>query len=81
MRWPRWQVPDWATLYGFYNNVDAYTTHLRALEKFVRDKPASPEGRFLLGFQYMMAGHRDEARDEFLKALSWRRRIGWPPNC
>ncbi len=63
------KVPDWPTLYGLYNNVDAYTTHLRALEKFVRDKPSSAEGRFLLGFQYMMAGHRDEARDEFLKAL------------
>jgi tetratricopeptide (TPR) repeat protein len=63
------KVPDWATVYGLYNNVEAYTTHLRALEKFVREKPASAEGRFLLGLQYMMAGHRDEARDEFLKAL------------
>ena len=63
------KVPDWPTVYALYNNVDAYTTHLRALEKFVRDKPSSAEGRFLLGFQYMMAGHRDAARDEFLKAL------------
>jgi tetratricopeptide (TPR) repeat protein len=63
------KVPDWATVYGLYNNVDAYTTHLRALEKFVREKPTSAEGRFVLGFQYLMAGHRDEARDEFLKAL------------
>jgi tetratricopeptide (TPR) repeat protein len=63
------KVPDWPTVYGLYNNVDTYTTHLRALEKYVRDKPSSAEARFLLGFQYMMAGHTDAARDEFLKAL------------
>ena len=63
------KVPDWPTVYGLYNDVDVYTKHLRALEKYVHDKPSSAEGRFLLGFQYMMAGHRDEARDEFLKAL------------
>ena len=63
------KVPDWPAVYGLYNDLDAYTKHLRALEKYVHDKPASPEGRFLLGFQYMMSSHRDEARDEFLKAL------------
>jgi Tfp pilus assembly protein PilF len=63
------KVPDWATVYGLYGSVDPYTSQLRALEKFVHDSPSAPEGRFLLGFQYMMAGHRDEARDEFLKAL------------
>jgi hypothetical protein len=28
-----------------------------------------PEGRFLLGFQYMIDGHKDAAQGQFLKAL------------
>ena len=63
-------TPDWAMVADIYNNnVDPYTTQLRALESFVRGNPKTPEGRFLLGFQYMIDGHRDVARDQFLQAL------------
>jgi tetratricopeptide (TPR) repeat protein len=63
-------TPDWAMVANIYNNdVDPYTTQLRALEKFVRTNLKKPEGRFLLGFQYMIDGHRDVARDQFLQAL------------
>jgi tetratricopeptide (TPR) repeat protein len=63
-------VPDWPKLLGFYgNNVEPYTTHLRALEKFVGSKPSAPEGRFLLGFQYMMEGYHPVAQDQLLQAL------------
>jgi tetratricopeptide (TPR) repeat protein len=63
------KVPDWATIYAFYDNVDPYTEQLRKLEKSVRDNPTAAEGRFLLGFQYLVAGHKDAAKDEFLQAL------------
>ena len=63
------KIPDWATVFGIYSNVDAYTVHLRALEKQVRENPSSAEARFLLGFQYMMAGHRDAARKELSEAV------------
>jgi hypothetical protein len=42
---------------------------LRALEKFVRENPRAPEGRFLLGFHYLIAGHRDAAAKELLEAV------------
>jgi tetratricopeptide (TPR) repeat protein len=63
------KTPDWPKLYSFYGNVAPYTEQLRALEKYVGKNPAAPEGRFLLGYQYLMAGHRDAAKDEFLRAL------------
>jgi len=28
------KTPDWPTVYGFYGNVDPYTTQLRKLEKY-----------------------------------------------
>ena len=62
--------PNWPTVLGFYdNNVNPYTDQLRALEKFVGSNPSAPEGRFLLGFHYMVDGHQDVARDQFLQAL------------
>ena len=63
-------VPDWPKLAGIYdNNVEPYTQQLRALEKFVRTNPTASDGRFLLGFQYMMDGHHSVAKDQFLQAL------------
>jgi hypothetical protein len=63
-------VPDWPKLLGLYdNNVESYTEHLRALEQYVRNNPTAPDGRFLLGFQYMMDGHRSVAQDQFLESL------------
>jgi hypothetical protein len=70
-------VPDWPKLIGLYgNNVDSYTGQLRALEKFVRNNPSAPEGRFLLGFQYMMDGHHSVAQDQLLHALKLTPRDG-----
>jgi tetratricopeptide (TPR) repeat protein len=63
------KAPDWPALYAFYGDAATYTQQLRALEKYAGDKPKSPEGRFLLGFQYMMAGHREAAQRELLEAL------------
>ncbi len=61
---------DWPTLYSYYENVDAYTNQLRALEKFVRDQPKAAEGHFLLGYQYLMAGSKDAAKKELTEAIA-----------
>jgi tetratricopeptide (TPR) repeat protein len=63
------KTPDWAALYGFYGKVEPYAAQLRTLEKYVHSNRSSPEGRFLLGFHYLMAGHADEAKGELLEAL------------
>jgi tetratricopeptide (TPR) repeat protein len=63
------QLPDWNKIYSLYGKLEPYTEHLRALEKFVRDKPKAPEGRFLLGIQYLMANHKDAAKNELLQAV------------
>jgi tetratricopeptide (TPR) repeat protein len=60
---------DWATVYGFYNDLEPYKKQLQTLEKYTTDKPKQPEGRFLLGFFYMVGGYRDAAKKEFLAAL------------
>lgn len=61
---------DWPTLYSYYENVDAYTSQLRALEKFVRDQPKALEGHFLLGYHFIMAGHKDAAKKELQEAIT-----------
>jgi hypothetical protein len=63
------KIPDWNMVYGFYGKLQPYESQLRALEKFARQQPSAPEGRFLLGFQYLVTGHRDAAKGEFLAAL------------
>jgi tetratricopeptide (TPR) repeat protein len=63
------KIPDWETVYGFYGKLEPYETQLRALETFVAENPSAAEGRFLLGFHYLMAGHRKAAQVEFLEAL------------
>jgi hypothetical protein len=56
-------------LFGFYGNLQPYTDQRHGLEKFVGSNPSAPEGHFLLGFEYLMEGHRDAARPELLQAL------------
>jgi tetratricopeptide (TPR) repeat protein len=63
------KTPDWAKVYEIYGNADTYTDQLRALEKYVRTNPKSAEARFVLGFQYLVTGHPETARDQFLASL------------
>jgi len=63
------RLPDWRTVYEFYGDVKPYTEQLRRLEKFVIANPSAAEGRFLLGFQYLVGEYRDAARAEFLRAV------------
>ena len=61
-------VPSWSQVYAIYQNVDAYTTQLRALEDYVKAHPKAPEAQFLLGVQYMTTGYTSEAHDHFAEA-------------
>ena len=56
------KLPDWPTVYAIYGNVDTYTRQLRALEKFSIKNPSAVEGRFLLGVQYAIDGHKGPAQ-------------------
>lgn len=62
-------LPDWQTLFGLYGDAQVYTEQLRALEKSAEEHPSMAEGRFLLGFHYLVDGHREAAQPEFLEAL------------
>jgi tetratricopeptide (TPR) repeat protein len=55
---PGW---DWKTMRGLYPDEDAYTRQLRALEEYVRKDPNSGEARFVLAYQYLVLGSKDEA--------------------
>ena len=61
-------IPDWPTLYGLYENATPYKEQLQKLEKFVDEHPTAAEGRFLLGFQYMMEGYKDAAKEQLTEA-------------
>jgi hypothetical protein len=62
-------IAQWNDLYGYYNDVNKYTTQLRALEKAATDKPNSAAEHFLLGYHYLMTGARDNAKAEFADAV------------
>jgi tetratricopeptide (TPR) repeat protein len=63
---PGW---DWTTMSGLYPNVDVYTEQLRALEDYVRLNPDSPDGHFVLAYQYMTAGHQDAAARQLKEVI------------
>ena len=46
-----------------------YTTQLRALEKAATDNPKDAADQFLLGYQYLMIGARDNAKTQFADAV------------
>ena len=63
---PGW---DWATLSGFYPDVNVYTAQLRALEQYRNDNLKSPAPRFLLAYHYMSCGHVDAAVAELKEVV------------
>jgi hypothetical protein len=59
-------APDWATTYRLYGGASKdYTSQLRALEAFVREHSGEADGHFLLGYEYLMLGHREAAKHQF----------------
>jgi Flp pilus assembly protein TadD len=61
-------VAQWQDLYGYYNDVNKYTTQLRALEAAAMANPASSADQFLLGYHYLMIGARANAESRFAAA-------------
>jgi len=55
---PGW---DWTTMSQLYPSLEAYTTHLRALEQWTKAHPSDPEGHFVLAYHYLTCGHQDDA--------------------
>lgn len=62
-------IAEWKDLYGYYDSVEKYTTHLRALEKAAAANPNDAADHFLLGYHYLMTGARDNAKTEFASAV------------
>jgi tetratricopeptide (TPR) repeat protein len=56
---------DWATVYGYYGNLETYTKQLRDLEKYSNDKPNAPEAHFLRAYQCLLLGYPKQAVKEF----------------
>jgi hypothetical protein len=63
------RIPDWPMVFGFYGNVAPFTDQMRKLEKFVGENPSAGEGRFLLGFLYLVEGHKDAAKEQLAQAV------------
>ncbi len=62
-------IADWTDLFNYYNDAQKFTTQLRALEKAVAANPKDAADHFLLGYQYLMIGARDNAKTQFAAAL------------
>jgi hypothetical protein len=50
---------------GLYPGADTYINQLRELEANVRQNPNNASTRFLLGYHYLVQGHKDAAATEF----------------
>ncbi len=55
---PGW---EWKTMRGLYPDEDTYTRQLRELEEHVRKEPNSGEAHFVLAYQYLVLGTKEEA--------------------
>jgi tetratricopeptide (TPR) repeat protein len=61
-------APTWDETYPYYASPDDYTTQLRALEAFVHEHFDNADGHFLLGYEYLMLGDRQQAGQQFAQA-------------
>jgi hypothetical protein len=55
---------DWKRLRRLYASTDSYREQLRALEKAVAAEPQRADQHLLLGYQYLMLGRSDAARQQ-----------------
>ena len=54
---PGW---TWETLMSLYPNEETYSRQLRRLEEYCRKNPKASDGRFLLGYHYLVMNHVPE---------------------
>lgn len=55
---PGW---DWTTMSGLYADPEIYSGQLRELEMYSRANPQAADAHFVLGYHYMILGHKDSA--------------------
>lgn len=63
---PGW---DWATMRSLYPSNAVYTDQLRALEAYRNRNPLSADGRFVLAYHYLVAGHTEAAQHELERVV------------
>lgn len=63
---PGW---DWTTLSSMYASVDTYTQQLRALETYSTQNPDSPDASFVLAYQYLTCGYKENAAKELKNVM------------
>jgi tetratricopeptide (TPR) repeat protein len=63
---PGW---GWDTMIAFYDGSSTYDGQLRKLEAYVKGSPDKADGRFLLGYHYLVCGHTDKAYEQFDKTV------------
>jgi hypothetical protein len=63
---PGW---NWETVRGLYGDPEDYTKQLRALEGYVKDHPDAGDGHFLLAYQYLVLGSKDNAVNQFQEVV------------
>ena len=52
---------DWTTMSSLYGNVDDYQSQLRKLEQYCQSNPNDPASHFVLAYQYLATGSKDNA--------------------
>lgn len=52
---------DWTTMSSLYGNVDEYQSQLRKLEQHCQSNANDPAAHFVLAYQYLAIGSKDEA--------------------
>lgn len=60
---------NWFSMRNQYPDVATYTSHLRALEGFLRDNPNNAAARFVLGYHYLVTNYPDAAARQFAKVV------------
>ena len=72
---------DWTTLISLYSSVDVYATQLRALEAYCKTNSNDASAHFVLAYQYLVAGHSEEAVKELKLVTLNNLVIRWRGEC
>jgi hypothetical protein len=61
-------VPSWSQIYGLYQDLNRFTSHLRSLENVVKQDPKNADAQMVLGFLYLAMGYRSDAHEHLAMA-------------
>jgi Flp pilus assembly protein TadD len=58
-------LSDWQTIYGYYDfDLPRFVVAVKNLENYLRRNSASADAHFLLGYEYLLAGHAEEGHEQ-----------------